>query len=99
MHNPQNHPMVSIIIPTLNEADNTSLLLESLLPLEGMELIVADGGSADATLEICRDFPVKVVSSPVGRGIQLNAGAKCARGEIFLFLHADSRIESQVLDG
>jgi glycosyltransferase involved in cell wall biosynthesis len=91
--------MVSIIIPTLNEADNTSLLLESLLPLEGMELIVADGGSADATLEICRDFPVKVVSSPVGRGIQLNAGAKCARGEIFLFLHADSRIESQVLDG
>ncbi len=98
MRNQQYQSLVSIIIPTLNEENNISSLLDSLVALAGVEIIVCDGGSSDATVEICRHFPVRVLSSQVGRGIQLNAGAECAGGEIFLFLHADSRIESRVLD-
>lgn len=98
MPSQQNQSLVSIIIPTLNEGENISLLLESLLTSAGVEIIVCDGGSADSTLNICRAFPVRVISSRRGRGIQLNAGAECAHGEIFLFLHADSMIESRVLD-
>jgi len=90
--------LVSIIIPTLNEELNISQLLESLQPLDGVELIVSDGGSTDATLEICHEFPVRAISSPRGRGSQLNAGAESAQGEILFFLHADSRIEGRVLD-
>ncbi len=91
-------PLISIVIPTLNEENNIAVLLASLAILDGVELIVCDGGSSDSTLQICRSFPVQVLCSPRGRGIQLNMGARNAQGEILLFLHADSRIESRVLD-
>jgi rSAM/selenodomain-associated transferase 2 len=96
--NQENQPLISIIIPTLNEEKNIARLLVSLQLLAGVELIVCDGGSSDATLKICRGFPVRVLSSQMGRGIQLNAGAQSAQGEIFLFLHTDSRIENRALD-
>jgi rSAM/selenodomain-associated transferase 2 len=60
-----------------------------LLPIE---LIVADGGSTDATAEIARSCGATVVSSPPGRARQMNAGARIARGECLLFLHADTRL-------
>lgn len=94
----KDQPLISIIIPTLNEELNIPLLLESLLSMAGVEIIVADGSSVDATLEKCRAFPVRLVNSLMGRGVQLNAGARCAEGEILLFLHADSSIERRVLD-
>lgn len=90
--------MISIIIPTLNEEENIAPLLERLLGLTAAEIIVVDGGSCDSTLDICRQFPVKLLKSPRGRGIQLNTGAGAAQGEILLFLHADSLIEERVLD-
>jgi len=93
-----NEPRVSVIIPTLNEEENIASLLQSLLVLPGVEIIVSDGGSTDATLEICSHLPVRVLNSPAGRGGQLNAGALCATGEIFLFLHADSCIEDTLVD-
>jgi len=56
------------------------------------EVVVADGGSQDATLEIAKKHADKLVSTEPGRATQMNAGAKIASGEILLFLHADSTI-------
>jgi rSAM/selenodomain-associated transferase 2 len=84
--------MVSVIIPTLNEAGIIEFSLPGILHQEGdFEIIVADGGSTDSTLDLLNQFPqVKKVTSAKGRGRQMNEGAKVARGDIFLFLHADT---------
>lgn len=84
--------MVSIIIPTLNEEESIPLLLENLASQEGdFEIIVADGGSADNTLTICKSYPdIKIISSEKGRALQMNKGAEIARGDTLLFLHADT---------
>ena len=86
--------MLTVIIPTLNEAANLNHLLPALLGISPVpEIVVADGGSSDATLEIVRRFPrVKLVLAPRGRARQMNAGARAARGEILLFLHADTAL-------
>jgi rSAM/selenodomain-associated transferase 2 len=86
--------MVSVIIPALNEARTIEFSLSNLLLQAGnFEVIVADGGSSDGTLEILNRFPqVKKVTSAKGRGHQMNEGAKIASGDIFLFLHADTRL-------
>lgn len=83
---------LSIIIPTLNEAGNIASLLQSLPGYPDMEVIVADGGSKDHTLELARrGGAITTVSSP-GRGNQLNRGAALAKGKTLFFLHADCRI-------
>lgn len=56
------------------------------------EVIVVDGGSTDATSRLARRAGAKVISSPRGRGVQMNKGASQARGDILLFLHADSQL-------
>jgi len=87
---------ISVIIPTLNAAGELPLCLESLMPgLEAgliREVIVSDGGSSDATLQIAEGTGAKVVTGAKGRGAQLAAGAGAARGEWFLFLHADTAL-------
>ncbi len=84
--------MISIVIPTLNEAENLRGLLPLLAADDGeSETIIADGGSQDHTAAIAEEYGALVVSSPPGRGKQLAAGAAQAKGDIFLFLHADSR--------
>jgi len=84
--------MLSVIIPVLNEAKNLERLLPHVRAIcPGAEVIVVDGGSEDETLAFVSRFPwVKCVSSGRGRATQMNAGAKVARGEVFLFLHADT---------
>lgn len=79
----------SIIIPTLNEAENLPITL-SALPTDGFELIIVDGGSTDGTQDIARSFGAKVISSAAGRARQLNAGARAATGAWLYFLHADT---------
>jgi len=80
---------LSVVIPTLNEAANISSLLEHLLSTPGVaEVVVADGGSMDGTVELVRP-PVRLVRSEPGRGMQLRAGARRATGDVLLFLHAD----------
>ena len=89
------HPVpLSIVIPTLNEAETIADTLAALQPLRGREceVIAADGGSADATVELARPLADAVVSSAAGRARQQNAGAAAARGEVLLFLHADTRL-------
>ncbi len=81
---------ISIIIPTLNEEKSISQCLETVVNIPGIEVIVSVGGSTERTVEIAgQHSDVKVVHSQTGRGIQMNNGAACARGEILLFLHAD----------
>lgn len=85
---------VSIVIPVLNEADGIVLFLESLQALRraGHQVIVADGGSSDATLQRASGRVDRLIQSPAGRARQMNAGALAANGEIILFLHADSQL-------
>src|SRR5262245_56955493 len=96
---------LSIIIPTLNEAENIPATLDALAPLKarGAEVIVVDGGSADDTIARARPLADLVVSAPRGRALQMNAGAARARGAILLFLHADSvpppHADSLIVDG
>ena len=86
--------MLSVIIPTLNEADNIHRLLEELSLQEqiSLELIVADGGSSDNTCPLAREASARVIETGRGRGRQLNAGAAVAQHDYLLFLHADSTI-------
>lgn len=83
---------ISIIIPTLNEEKFLGRVLSSLQVYPGIEIIVADGGSGDQTLDIARSFQVRIVQSTAGRGQQQNAGASHASRPILLFLHCDSKL-------
>ena len=86
---------LSIIIPVLNEANNIKKLLvdlqEKLYHSSDIEFIVVDGGSDDETIKTANSIEgVNVISSPKGRGIQMNSGADIAKSDILYFLHADS---------
>lgn len=83
--------MISVIIPAYNEALNLPGLVKRLKAMEGVgEVIVADGGSSDATIEIARRLGARVVEGGRGRGAQQNLGAMEATGEVLWFLHADA---------
>jgi rSAM/selenodomain-associated transferase 2 len=87
-------PLLSIIIPTLNEADTIGTALSGLQAMRnrGVELIVVDGSSSDTTLASALKYADQAISAPLGRATQMNAGAGIARGNILLFLHADSTL-------
>lgn len=80
--------MISVIVPALDEAPGLPRCLASLG--EAGEVIVVDGGSRDATAEVARSLGARVLAAPRGRARQMNAGAALARGNVLLFLHADS---------
>lgn len=85
---------LSIIMPTLNEAEGIQAQLAALQPLRerGCQLIVVDGGSSDETVERARRSVDLLVTAPRGRARQMNAGAAHASGEVLLFLHADTKL-------
>ena len=86
---------LSVIIPTLDAAATLGATLDALTgeaaPLR--EIIVADGGSRDATLNIAAGHGANFVAVPRGRGRQLARGAEAATGLWYLFLHADTVLE------
>ena len=83
--------MVSIIVPTLNEAAQISQTLQALMALAGeKEILVVDGGSEDETVALARGAGVIVIESARGRGVQQHAGAMAARGDVLWFVHADT---------
>ncbi|MGR9106871.1 MAG: TIGR04283 family arsenosugar biosynthesis glycosyltransferase [Gammaproteobacteria bacterium] len=89
---------LSVIIPVLNES---TLIASTLANLEiqadeSVEIIVVDGGSTDRSVELARQTSARVLVKVGGRAIQMNHGAKHARGCCLLFLHADTRLP---LDG
>ena len=85
-------PRLSVIIPALNEEVAISSAIDSAGAAKSVdiEVIVADGGSCDRTIEVAIARGARIVRGPAGRAIQMNAGAAVARGEILLFLHADT---------
>jgi rSAM/selenodomain-associated transferase 2 len=84
---------ISIIIPALNEAATIAHVLAGLRAIAPEhEIILADGGSTDATARIAARFCSAIVTAPAGRARQMNAGAARATGDILLFLHADTRL-------
>jgi len=87
---------LSIIMPVLNEASGIVDALMALAPMRerGVEVVVADGGSSDATVELARPLADVLVVAPRGRGAQMNAGAAASTGNVLLFLHADTRLPS-----
>jgi rSAM/selenodomain-associated transferase 2 len=86
--------MLSIIVPVLNEAEQLAASLDPLQSVRGsdVEIIVVDGGSGDATRTIAAALADRVIEAARGRASQMNAGARIARGDTFLFLHADTRL-------
>lgn len=90
--------MISIIIPTLNEADRLPGFLKSLpAKTEALEVIISDGGSEDDTLDIAMAWGARCETGSRGRGQQLARGADVAHGDILLFLHADTELPANAL--
>ncbi len=88
-------PLVTVVVPTLNEAAELPAALDRLAALPGrFEVIVADGGSGDGTAAIARAHPLApaVVEQAGGRARQLNAAAAVAAGDALAFLHADTAL-------
>ncbi len=85
---------ISIIIPTINEANNLPLLLSDLSSIQKKgEIIIVDCGSEDKTIDIANIYGAKVIiSKERNRGLQLNIGAENSKGEWLIFLHADTRL-------
>lgn len=83
-------PLISVIVPTLNEAASLDRTLDCIRRAEGVEIIVADGGSQDATRETAAHAGATFLVTAGGRAAQLNQGAAIARGRYLLFLHADT---------
>ncbi|RVV99571.1 glycosyltransferase [Mesobaculum littorinae] len=87
---------LSIVIPTLNAAD--ALAAASVPLVEGVseglvrEMVVADGGSTDATRRVAEDLGAAWVPGPAGRGGQIARGVAAARGDWLLILHADCHL-------
>ena len=87
-------PRLSIVMPVLDEAAGIVGALQALAPLRarGAEIIVVDGGSRDDTPALAAAQAARVLASPSGRARQMNRGAAVARGDLLLFLHADTRL-------
>jgi rSAM/selenodomain-associated transferase 2 len=87
-------PALSIVMPALNEAAGIEATLAALQPLRarGVEIVLADGGSTDATAQLASPWVDTLATAPSGRAVQMNAGAALARADALLFLHADTRL-------
>ena len=86
------HKRISIIIPTLNEANVIEDAITRLPQSDAVEIVVVDGGSSDGTAERARELGARVLSTAPSKSGQMNAGAAKAKGEVLLFLHADTRL-------
>jgi len=87
---------VAIVIPTLNEEENLLRCLPDVAR-QADEIVISDGGSTDATTAVAKQFGARVVTGARGRGSQMNLGAKAARSDVLLFLHADTRLPEGAL--
>ncbi|MBZ2168242.1 TIGR04283 family arsenosugar biosynthesis glycosyltransferase [Marinobacter sp. F4216] len=90
---------LSIIIPVWREAAAITETLTALGSVRraGHEVIVVDAGSDDGTASLARPLCDRVVQSGKGRAVQMNAGADAARGNVLLFLHADTRLPDDAM--
>lgn len=91
---------ISIIMPVLNEAEQIADRLQHLIQTQSgdYEIIVVDGGSSDNSVELAHQYAHRVITSPRGRALQMNAGAACSQADTLLFLHADTMLPENVVD-
>lgn len=91
---------LSVVVPARNEAGAIEGTLLPLQPLRGpgCEVVVVDGGSGDDTALRAARLADRVLHSPPGRARQMNAGARAARGDILLFLHADTLLPAGAVE-
>jgi rSAM/selenodomain-associated transferase 2 len=87
-----------VIVPALNEAGGIGRTLARIPQRDDVETIVVDGGSSDATPEIAKSGGARLVSVPPPRARQMNLGAAEARGDIYVFLHADTLLPEEFED-
>jgi rSAM/selenodomain-associated transferase 2/rSAM/selenodomain-associated transferase 1 len=83
---------ISVIIPTINEAENIKKTLEKIGTAENRETIVVDGGSHDSTVLLAKSLGATVITASPPKARQMNIGAASATGDILLFLHADTLV-------
>lgn len=84
---------LSVIVPVINEEIHIEATLHSIgQPSEDLEIILADGGSTDRTIEVASAFGCRILSCNRGRARQMNAASVVATGEVLLFLHGDTRL-------
>ena len=93
----QHSPYVSVIIPTLNEE---RWIVETIRRArsEDAEILISDGGSTDRTIDLANRSGARIVSGKKGRAGQLNRAAAVAKGEVFFFLHADTKPPEQYVE-
>src|SRR5437870_13407833 len=90
--------VITVIIPTLNESQYLPGTLRALRANAcPHEVVVADGGSDDDTVQIAKEAGAKVICARPGRAEQMNIAGHEAKEEIFLFLHADTQVGSSSL--
>lgn len=90
--------LISVVVPVPDEAATVGSLLDHLAGVDGqLEVILADGGSTDGTVQVACEHAAapRMIRSKRGRGAQMNEGTAVARGEAIIFLHADTRLPSQ----
>ncbi|MGH9379332.1 MAG: TIGR04283 family arsenosugar biosynthesis glycosyltransferase [Thermoanaerobaculia bacterium] len=90
-------PSLAIIIPTLDEEAQLAAMLPALSE-HAEEIVVSDGGSRDGTRELAACHGARVVEGSPGRGVQLRRGVTAARGDVLLFLHADTRLPGEAFE-
>lgn len=92
--------MLTIIVPTYNEAANVDALHAQRLQFSQTQWIIVDGGSSDGTLTTLKQFSdwTVLTQTPGGRAKQMNLGAQYAQGEVLLFLHADTQLPVKVTE-
>ena len=88
----ENRPKLSIIVPTLNEANAIDTIFQPLGQRSDIEVIVADGRSEDETVTVARSHGAIALTTARGRAHQMNAGARLATADTLMFLHADTRL-------
>ncbi|MEM6606740.1 MAG: TIGR04283 family arsenosugar biosynthesis glycosyltransferase [Pseudomonadota bacterium] len=96
----QSEPALSIIIPTVNEAELLGATLAQLAKLmpAAHEIIVVDAGSVDATIRIAKSYSATIIESEIRRrSYQMDAGARAATGDILAFVHADTLVPTDSL--
>ena len=91
------NPYLSVIIPVINEEARIEKVIKRVSNVD-TEIIVVDGGSSDQTVKLAKELGVRVINSPKGRSLQMNAGASAASGNNLLFLHADTIVPENYVD-